>query len=255
MLFPIIKHPLLELASGAARHAQAGKRGNSPGHLQLAPHIADLVDDPVEDLLVEAPVVETLVLAGPHGALSHSKVGLGKPSSLLYNLEAAVAESRAQRQQAKEALEAAENALQAALSSVEAGAQIDLTTPADGHCLFWSMLRGGLLVPDNLGGLDFSIAELRAMALAAATPAELELAAISTLDADGEPLSVETYRNGMLEGLYGDHLMIACLARIFDRDITVVSTDSSRTFLAAGLHNKGMEETHGNFSSASSKSM
>ena len=83
---PTTSHPMLEPISGLPWYAQGGKRGCSTGRLHPAVDNVDLVEDPAENLLVEEPTAETLVVADPHGALSHSNVELSKQSSLLYSL-------------------------------------------------------------------------------------------------------------------------------------------------------------------------
>ena len=132
--------------------------------------------------------------------------------------------SLAARREVQAAAAAAEATLNNILANLDSSARLNLNTPADGNCLFWSLLQGGLA---ELGDMQLSISELRRIALSLATQEELQLAAISTTSAEKpDGLSVEEYSKGMQAGLWGNHLTIACLARAFHRDITVVGMGS-----------------------------
>ena len=53
-------------------------------------------------------------------------------------------------------------------------------------------------------------------------------------------MTVQAYTKGMMRNLWGDNLMIACLARTFGRDISIISRTYVRSFLAAGGEAQGV---------------
>jgi hypothetical protein len=126
--------------------------------------------------------------------------------------------------------------LAAALEIAEGGARIDKNTPEDGHCLFHALAAGGLLsdIPESL-----TVDELRTIALHGATMAQLQTAAAGTGD---EGITVEEYVEGMRQGLYGDNLIIGLLAVQFQRTITVIRRDYTRTFLPNGEEKIGTDD-------------
>ena len=88
--------------------------------------------------------------------------------SLAYNFEAAVAANLAEQAQHDGMMRRLASDLQTALHIIEPGAALDMETPADGHCLFHALQRGGVAslseVPCKL-----SVFELRNIALSMAT--------------------------------------------------------------------------------------
>ena len=180
---------------------------SSSPHLQAPSIVQDqLVELPDSDLLVEAGVaagapleVEELVLAD-NGGFSHIKVhNVPLDISPAFDFDAAVAASLGvrDRQAAERGLQ--EQSLQAALTALEEGAALNMSTPRDGHCLFHALHRGGLLadIPGKL-----TIHEIRNIALSLATPEQLEVAAASTLGG----MSVEKYREEMATSAWGGQL-------------------------------------------------
>lgn len=226
---------------------EAGKAGWRAGIVQQSQTPAADVVEPVEDLLQEDDcVVESDVLVGPHGALSHTKVAsIDMPGNLNQDdkLKIVLAESLKKHQALQQARREAESHLQESLASYEKGAKLNLETPGDGHCLFWALQEGGLITPSDMGDVRLTIQELRSIALSEATQEELSLAALGTEDEHGQPMSVEQYIAGMRQGLWGDMLMISCLARAFNLDITVISENHARTFGAAGGDFDGVMDT------------
>eukprot|EP00972_Heterocapsa_arctica_P083542 12309592-Heterocapsa_arctica.AAC.1 len=152
------------------------------------------------------------------------------------SMEAAVAASMAEYEAIEEELKDLEDELQGVLSHHELGATLDTTTPADGHCLFHALLRGGLV--GQVGSLSQpTVWDLRRAAVEMASLDELEIAGAST----DEGLSVDEYREGMLSGdLWGDNLMIYLLARRFSAAISVLSGGAARTWFADGSEQLGM---------------
>ena len=181
-------HFLVCILAAWAVHVRGGKKGQS-----LASSFAAILDnpgqleDPVAGILVEEDEpalveVETEMASGEHGALSHIKVSSVAVASVRVPsaLQRAVAATRAIAKKRAAQKAEAEQTLQTRLTSPESGAELDLDTPGDGHCLFWALQRGGL--ESELGDLRLTIAELRVMALSVATEEELEVAAASTED-------------------------------------------------------------------------
>ena len=68
------------------------------------------------------------------------------------------------------------------------------------------------------------------MALNTASEEDIQAAA----DGTGQGMSVATYKKHMLRNAWGDNLMISGLARVFNKDISVISLRFSRIFFAAG---------------------
>jgi hypothetical protein len=123
--------------------------------------------------------------------------------------------------------------LEAAVDVAESGACIDQNTPEDGHCLFHALAAGGLLsdIPESL-----TVDELREIALQGATMQQLQIAADGT---GAQGITIEEYVEGMRQGLYGDNLIIGLLASFFQRSITVIRRDYTRTFLPNGDETPG----------------
>jgi hypothetical protein len=224
----------------------AGKRAASPG-LASSGHAPPELQEPSEALLSESvSEMEMAVTSGPHGAISHIKVATSSHSDIppASDFAKGVAASLALRAKQQAARAAAESCINNALDSLEPGARLNLDTPADDNCLFWALLEGGMAMPAEMGDVHLSILELRQIALSLATEEELQLAAMSTTsDKHPQGLSVEEYKRGMLTGMWGDHLTVGCLARAFHRDITVVGTNSVRTYLEAGGDVEGHLDT------------
>eukprot|EP00973_Karenia_brevis_P096169 12430909-Karenia_brevis.AAC.1 len=82
-------------------------------------------------------------------------------------------------QQREKAEEEQENQLQTCLSSHEAGALLDRSTPRDGHSLFHALRKGGLACRSQIPCM-LAMPELRAMALSEATSQQLMMAFTST---------------------------------------------------------------------------
>ena len=225
-------------------HVQSGKcSGGLAGAFQAIQENPEQLVEPSPEFFLEGASnelavveVETEIGAGPHGGLLHSKIELHQLSAhpAMLNLYEAMAANKALDDKAAKERAEATVALQTALTAVEAGARLNLDTPEDGHCLLWALLQGGLTLPADMGDLTLSVTELRSLALNMAGLEDLEAAALTTPGEDGMPLTVEQYVDGMRRGLWGDMLMIGCLARCFRKDITVVTASSVRTFAAEG---------------------
>ena len=121
--------------------------------------------------------------------------------------------------------------LQQALAKYEQGATLDATTPEDGDCLFHAIRRGGFF------GVDQAVdpEAVRQIALSHATVEQIEAAAAST------GLTVGQYRAKMTQFEYGDNCMVAILARVYNRDISVISMNYARTFRASGTDDVGVD--------------
>ena len=78
------------------------------------------------------------------GALVSAEPWSSGLAVLAFDLEAGLAASVAQHAATRKHLQTQEESLEQALSELEPGATLDKTTPADGHCLFHALLRGGL---------------------------------------------------------------------------------------------------------------
>ena len=164
----------------------------------------------------------SLVAAGPRAEVSMDSI-----------LQAALHESAQREAQRRREWQEQVSALGEALRKREAGAKLDLNTPADGHCLFHALSRGGLLagVPASL-----TVAELRGLVMNSASPEQLSTAAASV------DMTVEQYSQGMRAGDYGDNLVIAVLASQFCKSISVLAVGSARTFLHTGGEVSGVIE-------------
>ena len=103
---------------------------------------------------------------------------------------------------------------------------LDLSTPKDGHCLFHALRKGGLLSDLNN---ELTVKEMRALALSNATEEQLQVIAAEW------GVTVDVYKQRMRNDYWGDNLMIALLAAVFERPITVVSPSMTRTFAAHGV--------------------
>ena len=153
------------------------------------------------------------------------------------DLKAALLESAQIEARKKQAWQEQVDLLSQSLASFEQGAQLDCSTPADGHCLFHALAQGGLVegIPGSL-----TVEQLRALAISSATPEQLQHAALSTAGTSGAGMTVDEYVKGMLGGLYGDNLVVALLAVEFQRNIVVINKDSARSFLLAGGEQQGL---------------
>ena len=153
------------------------------------------------------------------------------------DLKAALLESAQIEARKKQAWQEQVDLLSQSLASFEQGAQLDCSTPADGHCLFHALAQGGLVegIPGSL-----TVEQLRALAISSATPEQLQHAALSTAGTAGAGMTVDEYVKGMLGGLYGDNLVVAVLAVEFQRNIVVINKDSARSFLLAGGEQQGL---------------
>ena len=198
----------------------------------------ELHEPPEEQLLQEE--VELLAVDADTGRLRNIKVltdseQTGNLPPLAYDLEAGIRASLDRKLAATEAAVAAESALQAHVARLEGGARLDLTTPKDGHCLLHALRAGGIASFRDIP-CQLTIEELRRMALSIASEDEIAVAAAGT-GANG--VSVETYKKTMVANMWGDNLMIACLARLSNKDITVISGTCARTFFARGGEAQG----------------
>ena len=87
-----------------------------------------------------------------------------------------------------------------------------------GICLFHACASGGLFTEADLGFRP-TVFELRRMALALASPEQIEIAAIG---AGNEGMTQPEYIASMVQDGWGDNLMVSCLARCFATDFSVV---------------------------------
>ena len=219
----------------AVHHVMAAPRmGPLPFSVPAASASSSLpqLEEPLlAELECETAESEVLVATGPHGAISHSKLSgiQGRP----YSLKEALAESAVLQGAAAAQLLSRADALQQSLDALEPGALVDRETPGDGHCLFHALMEGGLFAADDtLRGLKLTIHELRRIALNTAEPQEIEIAAQGSGE---EGLTVPEYIEAMIHSGWGDNLMIAMLAKSFQKDITIISVDGvARTYFAAG---------------------
>ena len=192
---------------------------------------AVLADAPEVVLLVEDPGEEEAIFLGDNGGIDRIKVSHGGLLAAEQRAAAQIPEAQriqlAQQASATDCSmssgqnDAAQVALQAALTNCDPGALIDGETPRDGHCLIHALKAGGLL-NDIPGGL--TVSELRRLALSRASAEQLEIAAQSA------DQSVAVYLTGMKAGQHGDELMLQMLAEAFCRSISVISVSAARTF-------------------------
>ena len=223
---------ILTLLVAASSFCEAGPSPDRKPPVSQASSTAHVLEEPPEAFVLEEirdeveGASETIVYDADSGAASHIKVSRSNPA-ILFDFGAAVKASIATREQCKQQRLDKERELQESLHTYEAGAVLDKTTPADGHCLFHALKKGGLLQQEAIG-FDLTVKELRSMALQTATEEELQAAAIST------GLSVIQYKTNMVKSLWGDELMLVGLTRVFHQDITVIGRNSARTFLASG---------------------
>ena len=187
-------------------------------------------------LVVIDSVYDDAVLVGENDGISHVEIG-GVGNSMPGALQDSDPQMREGLQRSLEVYrkvqaqrEQEQVALQEALTGFNDRARLDTTTPADGHCLFHALDRGGLFEEVQFGNA-LTIPELRRMALQEATMEELTIAAAGCGDAG---VTVEAYVSGMQAADWGDNLMIAKLASLFNRDITVIRATGARTFLKEG---------------------
>ena len=208
------------LCVGPIGGAGVGTLSNVPSHPAASSSSAPV---PVNDLPADALLCEdedalgseAMVVDAETGGLSHIKLSQAHASAsfppLAFDFEAGVAASLAVRAEAGKQTKMAEQEMQTALTKHEAGALLNTSTPADGHCLFHALKHGGLARFENVP-CQLTVAELRCMALSMATPEQLEVAAAST----GEHgVSVDRYKEQMVSNLWGDNLMVALLAQTF----------------------------------------
>ena len=148
-----------------------------------------------------------------------------------YDFEAGVRASLTAKEIEAKEVALREKELQSALHAVEHGATLDLATPADDHCLFHALRRGGLLsdIPCKL-----TVKELRLIALNMASPEQVANAAI----ANG--LTVDVYKKGMASNDWGDNLMVIAFARGFQRKISVITRTYARTYHPDGSEEAGV---------------
>ena len=217
-------------AAGTFGHPPMGSDDSSLHGLSLN---EVLVETLLEESLGEETQGDTVVVDADTGGVSHIKVSA---LPLQYDVAAGLAMSVAQHQEGLALLQAAERDLQAAVSDLEAGALLDQATPADGHCLFHALVRGGIARLEDVP-CKLSVSELRAMALSMASEEELSVAAAST----GEGIPVQEYKTQMQSNLWGDNLMISMLCRCFKVSIAVITNQASRTWFAYGTEAAGAD--------------
>jgi hypothetical protein len=215
--------------------------GNAAPHLHTGVAHHSLDEPEVAIVLAETDDIdplETLVYDPNNGGVSHIKVSsssiqveLVPAYSYSAAVKVAVKATMAALHESQKVMCAAADTLQSALCELDPQARIDRETPADGHCLFHGLRRGGL---GDLGDIQLSVAELRSMAVNMATQEQIEIAAISA------HMSVEDYTAGMSRGEWGDNLVLATLAASFKTSITVVSQNSARTFYGTGGEQQGV---------------
>ena len=180
--------------------------------------VQSLVEAPEADLLY-ADVEEAIVDDATSG-ISHMKVSSAPllPAGA-FDLRAALAASIANQKESDAIMATRTAALEQALSQFCPGALLDRSTPADGHCLFHALRRGGVASSEDIP-CSLSIRELRSLALSVASEEQLQVAAAGHGDSG---LSVAEYKEQMPIGAWGDELMIAMLAKAFCRSISIVS--------------------------------
>merc|ERR1719468_863527 len=105
-------------------------------------------------------------------------------------------------------------------------------TPKDGSCLFHALNLS------SRGAPVMTIDEMRSVAVAQATPEQLEVAAMD------RGLTVEEYRSLMMRRTtWGDELMVAMMAITLVMSITVVSPVYTRTWDSNGTEREGASES------------
>ena len=207
---------------------QAAPVGDTPGQLvETSPEML------LQESISDQDVAETIVLDPITEGIVHTKIDYDNP--LLYNFQAAAATSRSTLRSVQKAAQSRVAELEAALIEVDSTAQIHESTPADGHCLFHACVSGGLFTEADLGFRP-TVYEFRRMALSLATPEQIHTAAVSSGNGG---MTDAQYIKSMVQGGWGDDLMIALLARCFRKDITVISVGSTRTFRADGTEENG----------------
>ena len=165
----------------------------------------------------------------------HSHTQLASADGLAFDFMVGVQASLVERDKTARMRASVEKALQRNLSLLEEGALLDVNTPRDGHCLFHALVKGGLIDTTSIT-CALTVPELRKIALAQASPEDIEVAAAGTGE---EGMEVAEYVSAMGESLWGDHLIISSLAKVFGKDITIIGTDTARTFGAAGTEVQG----------------
>eukprot|EP00973_Karenia_brevis_P008889 1203206-Karenia_brevis.AAC.1 len=113
------------------------------------------------------------------GGASHQK--LGPAADLADNFRQAVLQSIAAQAAEDKKRESRQSQLRNSLQQISPQADLDLTTPADGHCLLHALRRGGMASRADIP-CDLTVSELRAAALSMATPEELQVAAAGSGD-------------------------------------------------------------------------
>ena len=207
--------------------------GSGAGSM-VVPLVEDHATD--ADLLVQDDV---MVVDGETSGFDYIKTASSSSSSdpsMATNFAAAIRASIAAKEEEEQAETARQDALQKVLSSLEPGATLNTTTPADGHCLFHGLQRAGVGAMQDVP-CSLTVKELRAIALSSASNEALEVAAAGT----GDGISVEEYKKRMGNNLEGDNLMVCLLARTFARSITIIRPDGVRTWTADGTEVEGAD--------------
>ena len=189
--------------------------------------VVGLPVDPTAELISQLSAEvdsEAVIVSDPGDGISHVKVS--RASSSTSSQAIAVLDPL-------EGISAAEDALRTHLDRISPGTRLDMTTPKDGHCLFWALKRGGLLrsTPTPL-----DIAELRGALLAMASQDQLDLA-------KDETETVGEYVSRMSKRGWGDNLMIVLAAVAFDKPISVISATHARTCWPNGDETPGVHHT------------
>ena len=202
-------------SSGLAPFGALVLRFGSTSSLEVPPELeGDLA------IVVLAAEPDTVVL-GEHGGISYIKGG----SQPLFELD----------DDAPPDHTAEELAMQARLSEVLPNMVVDVSTPRDGHCLFHGLRTGGLC---NDIDEPLEVNALRGMAVNMASAEQLTLAAM----AQGGGMTSQTYSEKMRQGEYGDELMVALLAVVFDRQIAVITPTYARTYLPDHTDTQGVKD-------------
>ena len=106
-------------------------------------------------------------------------LGVGGLPVLAFDFEAGLAAPVAEHDATCKRLQMQEDSLQQALSELEPGAALGKTAPADGHCLFHALLRGGLARLQDIP-CQLTVEEIRCLALPMASQEQLEVIAAGT---------------------------------------------------------------------------
>ena len=206
----------------------------------LAGRLVPGSEEPCDDQGIQHEGV--LVCDGETTGISHEKLpplalDLGFPP-LAFDFEAAVRANLEEKAIQDKAVQDMGHQMQEALARYCSQAKIDHETPMDGSCLFHALKAGGLFAQRDLGDIQISVSDLRKLAVNEATEEQINVAALSA----GTGMTPDAYREGMRRGQWGDNLMLVCLAKVFNRPITVISRESARTFHAGGEFDGTMDE-------------